>query len=79
MSAAIEIPALIAIWLALRFLRRQPTIIIILLLGAASLFLIQLVPEGKTKYFRWIPYDPLNSLYFLSRFVMDICCSGDVG
>lgn len=79
MSAAIEIPALIALWLALRFLRRQPTAIFILLLGAVSLFLIQLVPKGKTKYFRRIPFDPLNSIYFPSRFVVDICCSEDVG
>uniref|UniRef100_H3D9T3 Major facilitator superfamily (MFS) profile domain-containing protein n=1 Tax=Tetraodon nigroviridis TaxID=99883 RepID=H3D9T3_TETNG len=46
MSATIEIPALIGIWLALRSLQRRPTVIFILLLLAASLFLIQLVPKG---------------------------------
>ncbi|CAG14393.1 unnamed protein product, partial [Tetraodon nigroviridis] len=46
MSAAIEIPAYICIWLALQYLRRRLTIIFFLLLGAVSLFLIQLVPEG---------------------------------
>ncbi|XP_056910897.1 organic cation/carnitine transporter 2-like isoform X2 [Takifugu flavidus] len=46
MSAAIEVPALIGIWLALRFLPRQPTVIFMLLLVAVSLFLIQLVPNS---------------------------------
>ncbi|XP_056909363.1 organic cation/carnitine transporter 2-like [Takifugu flavidus] len=46
MSATIEIPAYICIWLALRYLKRQLTIIFFLFLGAMSLLLIQLVPES---------------------------------
>lgn len=46
LSAAVEIPAYILIWVALRFLRRKVCLLIILLLAAASLLLIQLVPEG---------------------------------
>ncbi|KAK2828102.1 hypothetical protein Q5P01_019136 [Channa striata] len=45
-SAAVEIPAYISSWLALRYLRRQLSIISTLLLGAIPLFLIQLVPQN---------------------------------
>ncbi|XP_029704470.1 solute carrier family 22 member 5-like isoform X1 [Takifugu rubripes] len=44
-SAAVEIPAYICIWLALRYLRRRFCLLCILFLGAASLFLIRLIPE----------------------------------
>ncbi|XP_035522573.1 solute carrier family 22 member 5-like [Morone saxatilis] len=44
-SAAVEIPAYISSWLALRYLPRRLSVICTLLLGAVSLFLIQLVPQ----------------------------------
>ncbi|KAM8899190.1 solute carrier family 22 member 4-like isoform 2-T2 [Spinachia spinachia] len=43
-SAAVEVPAYISGWLALRFLRRRRSICSTLLLEASALFLIQLVP-----------------------------------
>ncbi|XP_008286214.1 solute carrier family 22 member 5-like isoform X2 [Stegastes partitus] len=45
-SAAVEVPAYVTSWLALRNLPRQLSVICILLLGGVSLYLIQLVPEG---------------------------------
>ncbi|KAF3705601.1 Solute carrier family 22 member 4 Ergothioneine transporter [Channa argus] len=45
-SAAVEVPAYISSWLALRYLPRQLSIICTLLLGALPLFLIQLVPQN---------------------------------
>lgn len=46
MSAAVEIPANVLMWLTLHCLRRRLTVIVILVLAAAALFLIQLVPQG---------------------------------
>lgn len=46
MSAAVEIPANILMWLTLRYLPRRLSVICILVLAAASLFFIQLVPQG---------------------------------
>ncbi|XP_070699276.1 organic cation/carnitine transporter 2-like [Pempheris klunzingeri] len=45
-SAAVEVPAYISSWLALRFLPRQLSVTCILLLGAVSLYFIQLVPQS---------------------------------
>ncbi|XP_030577849.1 LOW QUALITY PROTEIN: solute carrier family 22 member 5-like [Archocentrus centrarchus] len=45
-SAAVEVPAYISSWLALRYLRRQLSVICVLLLGGVSLYFIQLVPRG---------------------------------
>ncbi|XP_049447059.1 solute carrier family 22 member 4-like [Epinephelus fuscoguttatus] len=45
-SAAVEVPAYISSWLALRYLPRRLSVIITLLLGAVPLYLIQLVPES---------------------------------
>lgn len=47
MSAAVEIPANVLMWLTLRYLRRRLTVIAILTLAAAALFFIQLVPQGE--------------------------------
>ncbi|XP_070772930.1 organic cation/carnitine transporter 2-like [Enoplosus armatus] len=47
-SAAIEIPAYISSWLALRYLPRRLSVIGTLLIGAVSLYLIQLVPQSLT-------------------------------
>uniref|UniRef100_A0A3Q0S3W2 Major facilitator superfamily (MFS) profile domain-containing protein n=1 Tax=Amphilophus citrinellus TaxID=61819 RepID=A0A3Q0S3W2_AMPCI len=44
-SAAVEVPAYISSWLALRYLRRQLSVICVLLLGGVSLYFIQLVPR----------------------------------
>uniref|UniRef100_A0A3Q4BFK8 Major facilitator superfamily (MFS) profile domain-containing protein n=1 Tax=Mola mola TaxID=94237 RepID=A0A3Q4BFK8_MOLML len=44
-SAAVEVPAYISSWLALRYLRRKLSVISILILGALSLYFIQLVPQ----------------------------------
>lgn len=46
MSAAVEIPAYVFVWLTLRFLRRRLSITGILLLAAVSLVSVQLVPES---------------------------------
>nr|XP_040037474.1 solute carrier family 22 member 4-like isoform X1 [Gasterosteus aculeatus aculeatus]XP_040037475.1 solute carrier family 22 member 4-like isoform X1 [Gasterosteus aculeatus aculeatus]XP_040037476.1 solute carrier family 22 member 4-like isoform X1 [Gasterosteus aculeatus aculeatus]XP_040037477.1 solute carrier family 22 member 4-like isoform X1 [Gasterosteus aculeatus aculeatus] len=45
-SAAVEVPAYVSGWLALRFLRRRRSICFTLLLEASALFLIQLVPQN---------------------------------
>uniref|UniRef100_A0A3B4VB49 Solute carrier family 22 member 5-like n=1 Tax=Seriola dumerili TaxID=41447 RepID=A0A3B4VB49_SERDU len=45
-SAAVEVPAYISSWLALRYLPRRLSVICILLLGGVSLYLIQLVPQN---------------------------------
>ncbi|XP_023285145.1 solute carrier family 22 member 5-like isoform X2 [Seriola lalandi dorsalis] len=45
-SAAVEVPAYISSWLALRYLPRRLSVICILLLGGVSLYLIQLVPQS---------------------------------
>ncbi|XP_070699655.1 organic cation/carnitine transporter 2-like [Pempheris klunzingeri] len=45
-SGAIEIPAFISSWLALRYLPRRRSVISILLLGAVPLYFIQLVPQS---------------------------------
>ncbi|KAF1378330.1 hypothetical protein PFLUV_G00189420 [Perca fluviatilis] len=45
-SAAVEVPAYISSWLALRYLPRRLSTISVLLLGGVSLYLIQLVPES---------------------------------
>lgn len=47
LSAAVEIPAYISSWLALRYLPRRLSVTGTLLLGAVSLYLIQLVPQSK--------------------------------
>uniref|UniRef100_A0A3Q3WZ73 Major facilitator superfamily (MFS) profile domain-containing protein n=1 Tax=Mola mola TaxID=94237 RepID=A0A3Q3WZ73_MOLML len=49
-SAAVEVPAYISSWLALRYLRRKLSVISILILGALSLYFIQLVPQGTLSY-----------------------------
>nr|XP_040037473.1 solute carrier family 22 member 5-like [Gasterosteus aculeatus aculeatus] len=46
LSAAAEVPAYTLSWLALRFLPRRPSAVGILLVGGASLYSIQLVPES---------------------------------
>lgn len=46
-SAAVEVPAYVSGWLALRFLRRRRSICFTLLLEASALFLIQLVPQSE--------------------------------
>ncbi|XP_028450844.1 solute carrier family 22 member 5 [Perca flavescens] len=45
LSAAVEVPAYISSWLALRYLPRRLSTICVLLLGGVSLYFIQLVPE----------------------------------
>ncbi|KAM9847312.1 organic cation/carnitine transporter 2-like [Aulostomus maculatus] len=45
-SAAVELPAYISSWLALRFLSRRLSIIGCLTLAAVPLYLIQLIPQG---------------------------------
>ncbi|XP_026226005.1 solute carrier family 22 member 4-like isoform X2 [Anabas testudineus] len=45
-SAAVEVPAYISSWLALRYLPRQLSIIGTLLFGGLPLFLVQLVPQN---------------------------------
>ncbi|XP_034746117.1 solute carrier family 22 member 5-like [Etheostoma cragini] len=45
-SAAVEVPAYISSWLALRYLPRRLSTIFVLLLGGVSLYFIQLVPES---------------------------------
>ncbi|GAA6230521.1 solute carrier family 22 member 5-like isoform X2 [Lates japonicus] len=45
-SAAVEVPAYISSWLALRYLPRRLSVICILLFGAVSLYFIQLVPQS---------------------------------
>lgn len=46
-SAAVEVPAYISAWLALAYLPRRYAASSAVLLGAVSLFLIQLVPQSK--------------------------------
>ncbi|XP_068598371.1 organic cation/carnitine transporter 2-like [Brachionichthys hirsutus] len=46
LSAAVEVPAYICMWLALKYIKRRTTVICILLTGSLSLFLIQLVPQS---------------------------------
>lgn len=48
-SAAVEVPAYISSWLALRYLPRRLSVICILLLAGVSLYFIQLVPQSKHK------------------------------
>ncbi|XP_068187730.1 organic cation/carnitine transporter 2-like [Antennarius striatus] len=45
-SAVVEIPAYVSIWLAVKFIPRRLTVICILLTEALSLFFIQLVPQN---------------------------------
>ncbi|XP_034539083.1 solute carrier family 22 member 5-like isoform X2 [Notolabrus celidotus] len=45
-SAAIEVPAYITSWLALRYIPRRVSTICVLLTGGVSLFFIQLVPQS---------------------------------
>ncbi|XP_059207127.1 solute carrier family 22 member 4-like [Centropristis striata] len=45
-SAAVEVPAYVSSWLALRYLPRRLSVIGTSLLGAVPLFLIQLVPQS---------------------------------
>ncbi|XP_026226006.1 solute carrier family 22 member 5-like isoform X1 [Anabas testudineus] len=45
-SAAVEVPAYITSWVALRFVPRRVSVISILLLGGVSLYFIQLVPQS---------------------------------
>ncbi|KAL6098314.1 slc22a5 [Pungitius sinensis] len=49
LSAVVEVPAYTLSWLALRFLPRRQSVVCILLVGGASLYLIQLVPEGVSQ------------------------------
>ncbi|XP_042355459.1 solute carrier family 22 member 5-like [Plectropomus leopardus] len=46
LSAAVEVPAYISSWLALRYLPRRLSVICILLVGGVSLYCIQLVPQS---------------------------------
>ncbi|XP_059208116.1 organic cation/carnitine transporter 2-like [Centropristis striata] len=46
LSAAVEVPAYISSWLALRYLPRRLSVIFVLLLAGMSLYLIQLVPQS---------------------------------
>lgn len=48
-SAAIEVPGNISSWLALLYFPRRHSVIGVLLLAAAPLFLVQLVPQSKQK------------------------------
>lgn len=48
-SAAVEVPAYISSWLALRYVPRRLSVIATCLLGAVSLFFIQMVPQSKQK------------------------------
>lgn len=50
LSAAVEVPAYISVWVALRFCRRKLCLLTILVFAAASLFFIQLVPEGMITF-----------------------------
>lgn len=50
LSAAVEVPAYIFIWVALRFCRRKLCLLAVLVFAAASLFFIQLVPEGMITF-----------------------------
>ncbi|XP_045895960.1 solute carrier family 22 member 5-like isoform X1 [Micropterus dolomieu] len=45
-SAAVEVPAYISSWLALRYLPRRLSVICILLVAGVSLYFIQLVPQS---------------------------------
>ncbi|XP_072301574.1 solute carrier family 22 member 4-like [Eucyclogobius newberryi] len=45
-SAAVEVPAYIFSWVALKFLHRRPAIISFLLLGGVALFIIQAIPQS---------------------------------
>lgn len=47
-SAAIEIPAYIASWLALQYLPRRPSLTFMLLIGGGLLLLVQLIPPDLT-------------------------------
>lgn len=48
MSAAVEIPAYISIWLGLQFFRRRLCLLCLLFTAALALLIIQLVPQGMT-------------------------------
>lgn len=50
LSAAVEVPAYISIWVALRFCRRKLCLLTTLVFAAASLLFIQLVPEGMITF-----------------------------
>ncbi|XP_070773091.1 organic cation/carnitine transporter 2-like [Enoplosus armatus] len=45
-SAAVEVPAYISSWLALRYLPRRPSFSCTMLMGGLSLYFIQLVPQS---------------------------------
>ncbi|CAK6976290.1 Hypothetical predicted protein [Scomber scombrus] len=45
-SAAVEVPAYVSSWLALRYVPRRLSVIATCLLGAVSLFFIQLIPQS---------------------------------
>ena len=49
-SAVTEIPAYIACWLALQYLRRRLSLSLSMLLGGGLILLIQLVPPGETHH-----------------------------
>ncbi|XP_018547581.1 solute carrier family 22 member 5 isoform X1 [Lates calcarifer] len=67
-SAAVEVPAYISSWLALRYLPRRLSVICILLFGAVSLYFIQLVPQSK--------HQNCNRLRFLR--CEHFCCQNNV-
>ncbi|XP_068187528.1 organic cation/carnitine transporter 2-like [Antennarius striatus] len=46
LSAVVEIPAYVCMWLALKYMTRRVTVICILVTGSLSLFFIQLVPQS---------------------------------
>ncbi|XP_068163644.1 organic cation/carnitine transporter 2-like [Antennarius striatus] len=46
LCAAVEIPAHVSIWLALKYMTRRMTVICILVTGSLSLFSIQLIPQS---------------------------------
>uniref|UniRef100_A0A8C3G3J6 Major facilitator superfamily (MFS) profile domain-containing protein n=1 Tax=Cyclopterus lumpus TaxID=8103 RepID=A0A8C3G3J6_CYCLU len=49
LSAAVEVPANISVWLALRYFPRRLSVISILLVGGLSLYFLQLVPESLSE------------------------------
>ncbi|KAM8899191.1 solute carrier family 22 member 4-like isoform 3-T3 [Spinachia spinachia] len=83
-SAAVEVPAYISGWLALRFLRRRRSICSTLLLEASALFLIQLVPpskqegKGQLLYSESPPLSDLLSTGVLSALFNFVKLCGDV-
>lgn len=47
MSAAVELPAFACVWLVLQYLSRRVPLMMVTVLGGASLLFTQLVPPGS--------------------------------